>query len=413
MAARAELITIGDEILYGQTLDTNSHWISGELDALGIKVIRRTTIPDHEDIILKAFEEAQGRADMVLITGGLGPTNDDLTKPCLCKFFGTSLAMNNDVLDEIKTLFAHAGRELSELSKLQAMQPIGSKSISNRVGTAPGIWMERDNTVFISMPGVPHEMKTMMSERILPLLKDRFIKGHLRHKFLRTAGIPESRLAEKIKPWEDQLPSHIKLAYLPTLGQVKLRLTSSGMDAALVEKELEQEAERCRPLLEKYIYATENIELEHRVGQLLREQDKTLAIAESCTGGFLSHLITSIPGSSDYFMGSFVPYSNKMKEQLVHIKHETLREFGAVSEQVVLELAQNVRDVFGTSIGISISGIAGPTGGSEEKPVGTVWIAYADGEKQEAKKFVFTKDRKLNIQFSAMAALNMLRIQLE
>ncbi len=412
MSVNAEIITIGDEILYGQTLDTNSHWISGELDQLGIRVIRKTTSPDKEDEILIAFEEAEKRAEVILITGGLGPTNDDLTKPTLAKYFQVELEMNEAALEEISERYERAGWELNELNRGQAIQPMGSTKITNELGTAPGIWLERNETIFISMPGVPFEMKAMMEKEILPKLKRRFVKGKIHHKIIRTGGIPESRLAEKLQDWEKNLPSHIKLAYLPTLAQVKLRLTATGSDQEQLEKDVDEQIELCMPLIEKYVYAIGNIELEERVGQLLRENNKTIACAESCTGGYLSHLITSVPGSSDYFQGSYVAYSYDIKEKALQVDPEVLKTQGAVSEEVVIQMAKNIREVFGTSIGVSLSGIAGPGGATKDKPVGTVWIAYSDGEKTEARKFVFAKDRKLNIQLSAMVALNIIRSNL-
>lgn len=412
MSANAEIITIGDEILYGQTLDTNSHWISGELDQLGIKVIRKTTVRDLEEHILTAFEEAERRVDVILITGGLGPTNDDLTKPTLAKYFGVEMKMNTAALEEITTRYAQAGWELNELNKSQAIQPKGSLKITNELGTAPGIWFEKNDTIFISMPGVPFEMKGMMEKEILPKLKQRFIKEKIYHKILRTGGIPESKLAEKLTDWEANLPEHIKLAYLPTLAQVKLRLTAKGSDQVQLEMDVAEQVALGMPLIEKYVYSTDNIELEERVGQMLRESGKTISCAESCTGGYLSHLITSVPGSSDYFQGSYVAYSYDIKEKALQVDKKVLETQGAVSEEVVIQMAENIRKVFGTTIGVSLSGIAGPGGATEDKPVGTVWIAYSDGEKTEAKKFIFAKDRALNIKLSAMVALNIVRSNL-
>lgn len=409
MSTKAEILTIGDEILYGQTLDTNSHWISGELDQIGIRVVRKSTVPDDRETILKAFEEAEERADIVLITGGLGPTNDDLTKPCLADYFGVSLTLNEEALQEITNLFKRTGREVTSLNKGQAMQPEGARKISNTMGTAPGIWMERNNTIFISMPGVPHEMKTMMTNEILPSIKDRFIDGVIHHKIVRTAGIPESHLAETIADWEMALPRHIKLAYLPSLAQVKLRLTATGSDLKKLEAETEEQVQSLVPLIEKYVYATENIELEERVGQLLREQGKTISCAESCTGGYLSHLLTTIPGSSDYFQGSYIAYSYDIKEKALQVDREILNTKGAVSEEVVVQMAESIRKVFNTDIGVSLSGIAGPGGATEDKPVGTVWIAVSDESGTKAKKFVFSKERKLNIHLSAIVALNMVK----
>ena len=409
MSVRAEIITIGDEILYGQTLDTNSHWISSELDQLGIKVIRKTTVPDLEEHILTAFSEAESRAEVILITGGLGPTNDDLTKPTLAKFFGVKMEMNEAALTELTDRYQRAGWELTDMNKAQAVQPKGSTKIANSLGTAPGIWLERGETIFISMPGVPFEMKAMMTNEVLPKLKTKFVKEKIYHHIIRTAGIAESVLAEKLESWEANLPTNMKLAYLPSLAQVKLRLTAVGEDLQKLQTTTVAKIHEAARLIQKYVYATENIELEDCVGRLLRAQGKTISCAESCTGGYLSHLLTTIPGSSDYFQGSYVAYSYDIKEKALQVDHELLLEKGAVSEEIVLQMARNIREVFNTDIGVSLSGIAGPGGGMEDKPVGTVWIAYSDEKGTYAKKFTFAKDRKLNIQLSAMVALNMVR----
>lgn len=412
MSTRAELITIGDEILYGQTLDTNSHWISGQLDQIGIRVIRKTTIPDERTQILTAFAEAEQRASIVIITGGLGPTSDDLTKPCLAEFFGVGMYRNAEALAELEEKFTRMGRELNQLNKDQALMPEGATKMTNDWGTAPGLWMERNNTVFVALPGVPFEMKGLMEKRVLPALQARFVKTEIHHRIIRTGGIPESRLAEKLEDWEKQLPKHIKLAYLPTLAQVKLRLTATGTDIQKLKAEAEAEIQKLLPLIDKYVFATENIELEARVGELLREQHKTIACAESCTGGYISHLITSVPGSSDYFLGSIIPYSYEMKESALGVKNETLNTYGAVSEETITEMAENVCRLTGASIGVATSGIAGPGGATPDKPVGTIWIAVSDANGTEAKKYIFMKERKINIQLGAIAALNMVRSRL-
>ena len=409
MALKAEIITIGDEILFGQTLDTNSHWISGELDQLGIRIIRKVTIPDERQVILDSFAIAASRADLILITGGLGPTNDDLTKPCLAEYFGVDMSINEEALNELTEMFARSGRELTELNRAQALQPIGAQKITNKLGTAPGIWMEKDHTIFISMPGVPFEMKGMMTDYILPELKRRYVKKELLHKIVRTVGIPESMLAAKLESWESMLPEHIKLAYLPSLGQVKLRLTADGNDIRMLEKEIDEQIEKCLPLIEKYVYGYGNTDLEEVVGEMLRKREFTLACAESCTGGYLSHLLTSIPGSSAYFKGSYVTYANEVKSAALDIDPELIKQKGAVSEEVVSAMAENIRKKLGTTYGVGISGVAGPGGGTEEKPVGMVWIAVSDEQNTWAKQLVFTKTRKLNIQLSAVVALNMIR----
>ena len=412
MPAKAILISIGDEILYGQTLDTNSHWISGELDSLGIRVMKKITIGDTREEILHYLEESENLADMVLITGGLGPTNDDLTKPCLVEYFDTHLVRNQEMLQNIQKLFEKVGREMSDLNEQQADIPANCTPIPNTLGTAPGMWFERNGKVIVSMPGVPYEMKRMMQETILPRIKEMFTGDNIYHRMIRTIGIPESVLAQKIKDWEDNLPKHIKLAYLPTMGSVKLRLTTSGENEA-TKKEVEEQIDKVLPQIEKYVYGFDDEEIEEAIGRMLKEKGLKLAVAESCTGGFLSHKITSVPGSSAWFHGGFIPYSNELKNEQLKVDKKIILEQGAVSEPVVLALAENVRKEFNADVAVSISGIAGPSGGSEEKPVGTVWIGYSDKDKTVAKKFQFTKDRDINIQYSAIAALNMIRINLD
>ena len=408
----AETITIGDEILYGQTLDTNSHWISGALDEINIKIIRKTTIADRRDEILNAFAEAENRADIILITGGLGPTNDDLTKPCLAEYFDSELVMHEEALHEIEDLFRMRGRELNELNRQQAMLPDKCTKITNKFGTAPGMWFTKGDKVFVSMPGVPYEMKKMMESTIIPKIQEQFHTPPLYHKIIKTAGIGESWLSERIKDWEDNLPEHIKLAYLPSLGQVKLRLTATGQDLISLEKEVQELIDQLLPLAGEFVYGFDDDELEEVIGRMLKERNMTLAMAESCTGGFVSHKITSVAGSSKYYQGGIVPYSNENKVANLGVREETIQQFGAVSEETVIEMAERVREKYNASIGISTSGIAGPTGGTDEKPVGTVWIGYADGKRSLGKKLKLTKDRMLNIQITEVALLNWLRQRL-
>ncbi|MEQ8471111.1 MAG: competence/damage-inducible protein A [Marinoscillum sp.] len=410
MPTYADIISIGDEILYGQTLDTNSHWMSGQLDAIGIKVKRKITIGDDREEILAALKESERRSDIVLITGGLGPTNDDLTKPLLAEYFGVELVVNTSALEDITKLFNKVNRPITEANRKQADLPSNCTKITNPMGTAPGMWFEERNTIFISMPGVPYEMKSIMTSSVLPKLQERFLDGVIHHKIIRTIGIPESTLAEKIKAWEDALPSTIKLAYLPTMGQVKLRLTAIGTDKIALENMVMAEVEKVVPLIEKYVYGYDQDDIEKVVGDMLLKANKTIAFAESCTGGYLSHLITSIPGSSAYYKGSIVSYAYDVKVNSLDVNQREMEIKGAVSEDVVIQMAKAVRSKLGADIGISVSGVAGPGGGTEEKPVGTVWIAYSDEEKTVAKKFNFLKDRNLNIKFSALSALNMFRI---
>ena len=405
----AEILTIGDEILYGQITDTNSQWISQQLDEMGVKVVRKTTVGDNEEDMLAAFAEAEERADMVLITGGLGPTNDDLTLPLLSKYFGSEMVMNQEVYEHVKHIFESRGMTFTELNKGQALVPEMAEVLFNRLGTAPGTWYEREGTVFISMPGVPHEMKTIMKEAALPKLREFFHTPVIYHKLVKTVGIGESFLADKIKSWEDNLPQHISLAYLPSIGHVKLRLTAVGDDREQLKQEVQEQIDLLLPLAGKYVYGYGSTTLEEAIGQMLLERKKTIALAESCSGGFVQHKITSVAGSSAYFQGGVVPYHNDFKMGMLGVKSETLEAHGAVSEATVKEMAERVREKFNADIGAASSGIAGPGGGTPDKPVGTVWIAYADGEQTIAKKLQLTQNRKLNIELTNIAVLNLVR----
>lgn len=405
----AEILTIGDEILYGQITDTNSQWISSELDQLGIKVVRKTTVGDTEEAILGAFAEAEARADMVLITGGLGPTNDDLTMPMLAQYFDSEIVMNESVLTHVKHFFESRGRTFTELNKRQALVPKAAEVLHNELGTAPGTWYEKNGKVFVSMPGVPHEMKNLMKTLVLPKLASFFQTPVIYHKLIKTVGIGESFLADKIKDWEESLPEHISLAYLPSVGQVKLRLTAIGDNREHLKKDVQDLINELMPLAGSYIYGYDNTTLEEAVGQLLKAKGKTIALAESCSGGYVQHKITTIAGSSEYFQGGVVPYHNNHKVNLLGVKPATLEAHGAVSEACVKEMAEGARKLFNADIGASSSGIAGPGGGSEEKPVGTVWIAFADGKETITKKLQLTQNRLLNIELTQISVLNLVR----
>lgn len=405
----AELLTIGDEILFGQIVDTNAQWMSVELSNIGIKVIRKTTVGDVESEIMQAFAEAEKRADIILITGGLGPTNDDLTKPCLARYFNCEMKMHDEALAEVTEFFRSRGRELTEVNRLQALLPVCCEKITNVVGTAPGMWFHREGKVFVSMPGVPHEMKRMMADIILPKLQTTFHSPEIMHTVIRTVGIGESFLADKIKDWEASLPSHIRLAYLPSLGEVKLRLTAIGANKAALRAECDALVERLKAIVGEYIFGIGDEPLEAVVGKLLRSNNLRLAVAESCTGGYLSHLITAIPGSSDYFTGSVIAYDNAIKTNELSVNPELIDRHGAVSEEVAKALAEGVRIKFKTDIGVSTTGIAGPGGGSDEKPVGTVWISLANGQNIVSKKLQLSKDRTINIRMASIAVLNLIR----
>ena len=408
----AELLTIGDEILYGQIVDTNSQWMSVELDKVGIKVIRKTSVGDVESEILTAFAEAEKRADIILITGGLGPTNDDLTKPLLAKYFNCELKINEEALREVTEFFKSRGRELTEINRQQAALPTACEKITNPNGTAPGMWFEKNGKVFMSMPGVPHEMKKMMTESVIPKLKQTFKTPVIYHKVIRTIGIGESFLAEKISDWEKALPPHIKLAYLPNLGEVKLRLTSFGDSNKNMQAEVNELTEKLKLIVGQFIFGYGEDPIELVIGNTLRKKKLTLSVAESCTGGYLSHLITSVPGSSDYFLGSMIPYSYEIKMRQLGVKPETLEKYGAVSEPTISEMANVVRARFNTDIGVATSGIAGPGGATPDKPVGTVWIAYSDKHQTVTKKLQLSKDRMINIRVASVAVLNLIRMSL-
>lgn len=405
----AELLTIGDEILYGQIVDTNSQWMSVALSEAGIQVVRKTTVGDIESEILTAFTEAESRVDIILVTGGLGPTSDDLTKPCLVKHYNCELKMHEEALAEVTAFFKSRGRELTEVNRQQAALPTCCEKVTNKIGTAPGMWFERNGKVLVSMPGVPHEMKMMMTDLIIPKLKQHFVTPTIYHRVIRTVGIGESFLADKITTWERSLPAHIKLAYLPSLGDVKLRLTGIGKSQSELAKEMDDLVERLMPLAGEYIFGFGEDPLEKVIGNTLRDRGLTISIAESCTGGYVSHLITSVPGSSNYFMGSLIPYSYEIKMRQLGVRPETLEQYGAVSEPTIIEMANLVRAKFNTDIGVATSGVAGPGGATPEKPVGTVWIAYSDKHHTVTKKLQLSTDRSINIRLATTAVLNLIR----
>lgn len=412
---KAEILTIGDEILIGQITNTNSVWIAQQLNLAGIRVVHMASVSDEESAILEAFANAEKRADFVFITGGLGPTKDDITKKTFARYFETPLVMDEQVLEDVDRFFTKRGRELTELNRLQAMVPKGCTVIRNSNGTAPGMWIKKNNCVFISMPGVPYEMKVMMSDTILPKIKSENNLPHIYHKTILTQGIGESALAELIEPWEDSLGArNISLAYLPQPGMVKLRLSSYGPDMEVLKTTIEEEVLKLKHYIHKFIFAYENYgeetpSLEKVVSELLRERKQTLALAESCTGGYISSLFTVLPGASEIFRGAVVPYANITKHTLLEVDKELFTTVGAVSRECVEQLATNVRRKFESDFAISVSGIAGPGGGTPEKPVGTVWVAVASADKVLAFKFLFGDNRQRNIVMTANAAMNLLR----
>ncbi|TDE15531.1 competence/damage-inducible protein A [Dyadobacter psychrotolerans] len=406
---RAEIITIGDEILFGQITDTNTQWIGAELTGIGIRPVRKTSVGDKKEDIISAFTEASKRVDVIIVTGGLGPTKDDITKHTFCDYFGSQLKMNEEALALVTEFFAKRGRPMTELNIQQAALPDNCTYIPNLWGTAPGMWFEKDGVVYVSLPGVPYEMKSLMQFEILPRLKAHFVLNIIQHKIVKTIGIGESFLAEKIAPWEDALPDHIKLAYLPHFGQVRLRLTGTGSDQQLLDSQLQEQVDLLVPQIEEHVYGYDSDELESVIGALLTKHEATIGTAESCTGGFLAQRLTSLAGSSRYFEGSVVSYSNFLKMKLLGVQEETLETYGAVSEQTAREMAEGARKVLNTTYAISTTGIAGPDGGTPEKPVGTVWIACATPTETVTQLLKLSNIRNINIELTTTYALNLLR----
>lgn len=404
----AEIITIGDEILIGQVVDTNSAWMGQELNKIGVTVKQITSVSDQAEHIIKALDEAQQRADVILMTGGLGPTKDDVTKLTLSKYFDMPLRRDEATLQHVTEIFARLNRPMIEANIKQADVPDGCTVIQNKNGTAPCMWFEVNWKIFVSMPGVPFEMMYLMEEEILPRLKTAYNLPFIVHKTILTAGLGESFLAKEIEDIEDKLPEDIKLAYLPKLGQVRLRLSGSGTDETVLRSEINYFAQQIIERISKHVVIDEDIALEKAIIDLMEAHGLTLSTAESCTGGYISHLITQHAGSSAVFAGGAVAYSYDLKESILGVKHETLTDFGAVSEQTVKEMAQGAITHFNTDYAIAVSGIAGPGGGLPGKPVGTVWIAIASKQTVIAKLFTFGSKRIQNIERSAMAALTML-----
>ena len=415
----ASIITIGDELLIGQTIDTNSAWIAQELNKIGIWVKKRIAVGDVWDDIWKALDEEVRDAEIIIITGGLGPTADDITKPLLCKYFGGKMVINEKVLEHIKYLFEKVYQRpgpILERNIKQAEVPDVCDVLHNARGTAPGMWFSpaplnpRQRGTVISLPGVPYEMKGLMTDEVLPRLQKSFLLPSIVHRTIFTAGQGESFIAELIKDFEASLPSHIKLAYLPGYGIVRLRLTASGLDKKILDDELGPFINQLKTLVNDFFVTDKDEELEEVIGKILKERNKTMATAESCTGGYIAHLITSVTGSSAYYKGSVVSYANEAKENILGVQPETLMSNGAVSEETVIQMTKGVLEKLKVDYAIATSGIMGPDGGSDEKPVGTVWIAVGNRNKVETRKFLFRFNRERNIIQTSLTALNMLRI---
>jgi nicotinamide-nucleotide amidase len=406
---KAEIITIGDEILIGQIIDTNSSWIGQELSKIGVSVVHRKSVSDSEQDIVDALNEAKNRADIIILTGGLGPTKDDITKLTLCNYFNSSLAINEKVLEWVTKIFSNRKLPMIDTNKNQAMVPEICEVLFNKSGTAPGMWFDVDDKIYISMPGVPFEMKTIFTEEAIPKLKQKFLFPVIIHRTIQTTSIGESFLAKKIEEWENDLPSHIKLAYLPSVGQVRLRLSGLGEDHDKLNEEMKIIITALYYIIGEYIFGVEDDTLQKSVGELLHKKYKTLSTAESCTGGYISHLITSVPGSSSYYIGSIISYSNEIKTHELNVDENILNTHGAVSKECVSKMAEQIRIKFNTDYAIATSGIAGPDGGTLDKPVGTVWIAVSSKTETIARIYNMGDNRERTIQRTALEGLDLLR----
>jgi len=403
--ASASIITIGDELLIGQVIDTNSAWIAQELNKIGIPVKRRVAVGDEWDEIWEALDEEAKHSEIILITGGLGPTSDDITKPLLCKYFNGKMIVNEDALQNVKYLFEQIfKRPLTEINIKQAEVPDACTVIQNKKGTAPGMWFEKEGTQYISLPGVPHEMKGMITDDVLPSLQKKYVSSPIVHRTLLTAGVGESFLAEQLKEFEASLPKSVKLAYLPSYGMVRLRLSTAGD-----EQEINELFYNLQLLVKDYLVTDKDESMAETVAKLLLRYRKTVTTAESCTGGYIAHLITSIAGSSAFYNGSIVSYGYEAKVNLLGVSKETLTNYGAVSEETVKEMLRGVIHQLDTDYGIAVSGIMGPDGGTPDKPVGTVWVAVGSKANTKTHKFTFRFDRAKNIELTGINALNLLR----
>lgn len=406
---KVHILTVGDEILIGQIVDTNSAWMAQQLNAIGAKVTGITSVEDTAESITRGLGQALEGVDAVLMTGGLGPTKDDITKKTIADFFGVEMYFDESSYNRLQRLFERFGIEPNESHRRQCYMPTNAHLLTNKMGTAPGMWFNHGDKVIVSMPGVPYEMKYLMEFEVLPKLTSQFPMIPIQHRTIRTVGAGESIIAERIAAIEESLPEHIKLAYLPGLGQVRVRLSCWGNDARGLTGELDHWVKQIEALIPELIYGYDEHTLQAAVGALLKERGLTVSTAESCTGGYLAHLITSISGSSAYFQGSIIAYANEVKMRQLGVRAATLDTQGAVSEQTVKEMVQGLLKLLGTDIGIAISGIAGPSGGTPEKPVGTIWLAVGNEHKMHTKKLQLTKDREKNIQYTAIVGLNMIR----
>ncbi len=408
----AEIISIGDELLIGQVINTNASWIEGELNKAGILVSQVTAIGDNSDDIQRVLKDASLRNDIVLLTGGLGPTKDDTTKNVLAAYFNSGMIFHEPTFQHIRKLFKSRNYEVTLVNRQQAEIPEKCMPLPNENGTAPGMWFEENGKVIVSMPGVPFEMQPMLLNQVIPRLQEKFDLPFIYHKTIMTQGLGESKLAERIQKIEDSLPKHIKLAYLPQPGIVRLRLSAKGKSKSELEDEVNSYCQKLLAVIPELIFGYDDISLEEVIGKLLSKRKQNLSTAESCTGGYLAHLITSIPGSSSYYYGSVISYSNDVKIRELGVSPADLETYGAVCQQVVEQMARGVREKFETDYSLATSGVAGPDGGTNEKPVGTIWIALASEKGIQSKLLHLGEHRGRNIRRAALEALNMLRLEI-
>jgi nicotinamide-nucleotide amidase len=406
---KANILSIGDELLIGQTLNTNAHWLATELTQIGISVLHMITLSDEASDIISSVEKSMEEADITLVTGGLGPTNDDITLNALCQLFESELILDEQILQALQGYYNARGRILTDDVKAMAYVPTNAITLYNKMGTAPGTLFKKNGRVVISMPGVPYEMKGMMENDVFPWIKQNLKLPVIVHETILTAGQGESQIALRIKQIEDQLPAKVKLAYLPSIGTVKLRLTAKGEDEVELRGLIEIEKQKILKEIGNYVYGFNHDKLEASIGKTLTDLGVTISTAESCTGGSIAKMITAVSGSSVYFNGSIVAYSNNVKMNLLHVLPETLEQHGAVSEPVVEQMIKGAIAQLKTDIAIAVSGVAGPTGGTEEKPVGTVFVGVGTATEQYIRRFQFTSDREKNIEITTVVALVMLR----
>ncbi len=406
----AEIITIGDEILIGQIIDTNSAFLGKQLNSIGVEIIQITSIKDEKDIILKALADAEERADIIITTGGLGPTKDDLTKHTLCEYFNDELVLDQSTLEHIEDIFRkYISHPILEANRSQAYLPSKCLALNNPYGTAPGMWFEKEGKVFVSMPGVPFEMKSLVRNEVLPRLKDRFNRPFIFHKTVLTYGLGESAIADKIEDWENNLPNFIKLAYLPSLGRVRLRLTARGNDENLLQREIDAQVEKLKDYIGDIIkgFEDENT-IEENIAKLMTQKKLTLATAESCTGGRLASIFTEIPGASAYFKGSIVSYATSAKHDVLNIPEHFIEKHSVVSSEITKEMAIRAKKMFKSDMAIATTGNAGPTKGDSDAEIGTVFIALANKEAVTVEKFSFGNHRERVTQKAVNKALEMI-----